>query len=158
MQPVNKKVPPTHIKSESVAFLLVVRNSVSEDFVVTYAVLVYPTAITGVSLNGINDTVFDFLDNTGVVGLSILRTRRTLVIPIKENNHSGNRLGRTVDLLSAIFEPLDAVHAACIFGYNTGVNIAALIGAPAYKTSTPFHTASEAIPRPVRFAAYIADL
>ena len=72
MQPVNKKVPPTHIKSESVAFLLVVRNSVSEDFVVTYAVLVYPTAITGVSLNGINDTVFDFLDNTDVVGLSIL--------------------------------------------------------------------------------------
>ena len=45
----------------------------------TYAVLVYPTAITGVSLNGINDTVFDFLDNAGVVGLSILRTRRTLV-------------------------------------------------------------------------------
>lgn len=26
----------------------------------TYAVLVYPTAITGVSLNGINDAVFDF--------------------------------------------------------------------------------------------------
>ena len=124
----------------------------------TYAVLIYPTAITGVSLNGINDTVFDFLDNTGVVGLSILRTRRTLVIPIKENNHSGNRLGRAVDPLSTIFEPLDAVHAACIFGYNTGVNIAALIGAPAYKTSTPFHTASETVPRPVRFAAYIADL
>ena len=75
MQPINKKEPPTHIKSESVAFALVVRNSVSEDFVVTYAVLVYPTAITGVSLNGINDTVFYFLNNTGVVGLSILRTR-----------------------------------------------------------------------------------
>ena len=134
---------------------LILRYSVSEDFVVTYAVLVYPTAITGVSLNGINDTVFDFLDNTGVVGLSILRTRRALVIPIKENNHSGNRLGRTVDLLSAIFEPLDAVHAACIFGYNPGVNIAALIGAPAYKTSTPFHTASEAIPRPIRLAALV---
>ena len=124
----------------------------------TYAVLVYPTAITGVSLNGINDTVFDFLDNTGVVGLSVLRTRRTLVIPIKENNHSGDRLGRTVDLLSAIFEPLDAVHAARIFRNNPSVDIAALIGTPAYKTSTPFHTASETIPRPVRFAAYIADL
>ena len=134
---------------------LILRHSVSEDFVVTYAVLVYPTAITGVSLNGINDTVFYFLDNAGVVGLSILRTRRTLVIPIKENNHSGNRLGRTVDPLSSIFEPLDAVHAACIFGYNTGVNIAALIGAPAYKTSTPFHTASEAIPRPIRLAALV---
>ena len=39
---------------------------------VIYAVLIYSAAITKVSLNGINDTVFDFLDNTGVVGLSIL--------------------------------------------------------------------------------------
>ena len=53
-------------------FPSVVRNSISEDFVVIYAVLVYSAAITRVSLNGINDTVFDFLDNTGVVGLSIL--------------------------------------------------------------------------------------
>ena len=124
--------------------MLVVRHSISEDFVVTYAVLVYPTAITGVSLNGINDTVFDFLDNAGVVGLSILRTRRTLVIPIKENNHSGDRLGCTVDPLSSIFEPLDAVHAACIFRHNPGVDIAALIGAPAYKTSTPLVNSSMA--------------
>ena len=43
--PINKKEPPTHIKSESVAFLLVVRNFVSEDFVVTCAVLVYSAAI-----------------------------------------------------------------------------------------------------------------
>ena len=53
-------------------FPSVVQNSISEDFVVIYAVLVYSAAITRVSLNGINDTVFDFLDNTGVVGLSIL--------------------------------------------------------------------------------------
>ena len=112
----------------------------------TYAVLVYPTAITGVSLNGINDTVFYFLDNAGVVGLSILRTRRTLVIPIKENNHSGNRLGRTVDPLSSIFEPLDAVHAACIFRHNPGVDIAALISTPADETGAPLHTAAEAVP------------
>ena len=106
----------------------------------------------------INDTVFDFLDNAGVVGLSVLRTRRTFIIPIKENNHSGDRLGRAIYPLSTVFEPLDAVHAACIFGYNPSVDIAALIGTPAYKTSAPFHTASEAVPRPVRFAAYIADL
>ena len=137
---------------------LILRHSVSEDFVVTYAVLVYPTAITGVSLNGINDTVFYFLNNTGVVGLSVLRTGAAYVIPIEENDHSGDRLGRAVYPLSTIFKPLDAVHAACIFRYNPGVNIAALIGTPAYKTSTPFHTASETIPRPVRFAAYIADL
>ena len=138
--------------------MLVVRNSVSEDFIVTYAVLVYSAAIAGVALNGIDDTVLNLLDNTGVVGLSVLRTRRTLVIPIKENNHSGDRLGRAVYPLPSIFEPLDAVHTACIFGYNSSVDIAALIGTPTYKTSTPFHTASEAVPRPVRFAAYISDL
>ena len=60
--------------------MLVVRNSVSEDFVMTYAVLVYPAAIAGVSFNGINDTVLDLLDNAGVVRLSVLRTRRTFVI------------------------------------------------------------------------------
>ena len=98
------------------------------------------------------------MDNPTTPVLSILRTRRTLVIPIKENNHSGNRLGRAVYPLSTIFEPLDAVHAARIFRHNPGVNIAALIGAPAYKTSTPFHTASEAIPRPIRLTAHIAHL
>lgn len=106
----------------------------------------------------INDTVLDLLDNAGVVRLSVLRTRRTFIIPIKENNHSGDRLGRAIYPLSTVFEPLDAVHAACIFGYNPGVDIAALIGTPAYKTSAPFHTASEAVPRPVRFAAHIAHL
>lgn len=106
----------------------------------------------------INDTVLDLLDNAGVVRLSVLRTRLALVIPIKENNHSGDRLGCTVDPLSSIFEPLDAVHTACIFGYNPSVDIAALFGTPAYKTSAPFHTASEAVPRPVRFAAHIAHL
>ena len=85
---------------------LILRHSVSEDFVVTYAVLVYPTAITGVSLNGINDTVFYFLNNTGVVGLSVLRTGAAYVIPIEENDHSGDRLGRAVYPLSTIFKPL----------------------------------------------------
>ena len=138
--------------------MLVVRNSVSEDFIVTYAVLVYSAAIAGVALNGIDDTVLDLLDNTGVVGLSVLRTGAAYVIPIEENDHSGDRLGRAVYPLPTIFEPLDTVYTARIFRNNPGVDIAALIGAPAYKTSTPFHTASETIPRPVRFAAYIADL
>ena len=90
---------------------------------------------------------FDFCENnTGVFGLSVLRTRRTLVIPIKENDHSGGRLSRAVDPMSSIFEPLDAVHTACIFGYNSGVNIAALIGAPDYKTSAPLHAAAKAVP------------
>ena len=137
---------------------LILRHSVSEDFVVTYAVLVYPTAITGVSLNGINDTVFYFLNNTGVVGLSVLRTGAAYVIPIEENDHSGDRLGRAVNPQTKNYKQQVAVHAARKFRNNPSVEITSLHGTPAYKTSTPFHTASETIPRPVRFAAYIADL
>ena len=106
----------------------------------------------------INDTVLDLLDNAGVVRLSVLRTRRTFIIPIKENNHSGDRLGRAIYPLSTVFEPLDAVHAACIFGYNPSVDIAALIGTPAYKTSAPFHTPAETVPRPIRLSAHISNL
>ena len=125
-------------------FCLVGDYAISENFIIANRVLIDAAAVAGVALNGIDDTVLDLLDNTGVVGLSILRTRRTLVIPIKENNHYGDRLGCTVDPLSSIFEPLDAVHAACIFRHNPGVDIAALIGAPAYKTSTPLVNSSMA--------------
>lgn len=124
----------------------------------SYAVLVHPAAIAGVALYGVNNAVFNLLHDADVIGLPVLRTRRTLVIPIKENNHSGDRLGRAVNPLSTVFELLDAIDAACKLGNNSGINVAALIGAPAYKTSTPFHTASEAIPRPIRLAAHIAHL
>ena len=123
-----------------------------------YAVLVYSAAIAGVALYGVNNAVFDLLHDADVIGLPILRAGVSLVIPVKEDNHSGDRLGRAVNPLSTVFEPLDAIGAACELGDNPGIDVAALVGAPRYKAGAPFHTASEAVPRPVRFAAYIADL
>ena len=135
-----------HPTKGDTVFCLVGDYAISENFIIANRVLIDAAAIAGVALDGVDNAVFDFLDNTGVVGLSILRTRRTFVIPIKENNHSGDRLGRTVDPLSTIFEPLDTVHAACIFGYNTGIDVSAFICAPTDEAGAPLHAAAEAVP------------
>lgn len=82
----------------------------------------------------------------------------TIALPIKENNHSGNRLGRSVKPLSSVLKPLCAVDAARKFRDNPSINIAALVSAPAYETGTPFHTRIEAVPTSVRLSADIADL
>jgi len=132
--------------------------TVPKDFIVSYAVLVYSATIARVALYSVDNTVFDLLHDADVIGLPVLRAGVSLVIPVKEDNHSGDRLGRAIDPLSTVFEPLDTIDAACKLGNNSGINVAALVGAPAYKTSAPLHSASEAVPRPVRFAAYIADL
>ena len=93
----------------------------------TYAVLVYPTAITGVSLNGINNTVFDFLDDTDMIGLPVLRAGVALIIPIEEDNHAGRGLHGVIRPLPTLPEPLDAVDTACELRNDTGVDIAAFI-------------------------------
>ena len=144
--------------SHSHLFYLILRYSVPKDFIVSYAVLVHPAAIAGVALYGVNNAVFDLLHDADVIGLPVLRAGVSLVIPVKEDNHSGDRLGRTVHPLSTVFEPLDTIDAACKLGNNSGIDIAALVGAPRYKAGTPFHTASKAISRPVRLTANIADL
>ena len=93
-----------------------------------------------------------------MIGLAVLRTGAAPVIPIEKDNHAGRGLHGVIRPLPTLPKPLHTIFTSSKFRTNARLNIAALIGAPAYKTSTPFHTASEAIPRPVRFAAYIADL
>lgn len=88
----NEKEPPTHIKSESVAFLLVVWNSIAENFVVTYAILVYSATIAGVALNGVDNAVFAFFHDADMFRLSILQAGRTFVISIEKDNHTGQSL------------------------------------------------------------------
>ena len=82
-----------------------------------------------------------------MVGLSVLGAGRTIRgIPIKEDNHARCRLNAVISPLSTVFEPLDTVHAACEFGNDTVFDIAALVGAPAHKAGTSFHTALKAVP------------
>lgn len=112
----------------------------------TYAVLVYPTAITGVSLNGINDTVFDLLDDTDMVGLTVLQAGVALVVPIEEDDHAGRGLHGVIRPLPTLPEPLDTVDTAGELGNDTGVDIAAFVCAPADEAGAPLHTAAEAVP------------
>ena len=128
------------------AYSLRAQNAVAQNLILSHGIAVYPAKISGIALYGIDDPVLHLLDDTHMVRLSILGAGAALVVPIEEDDHAGDRLVGAVYPLSSIFEPLDAVHTACIFGYNSGVNIAALIGAPAYKTSAPLHAAAKAVP------------
>ena len=109
-------------------------------------VLIDAAAIAGVALDGVDNAVFDLLDDTDMIGLTVLRARAALIIPVEEDDHAGRGLHRVICPLPTLPEPLDAVDATCEFGNDTGVDVAALVGAPGNKAGTPFHTAAEAIP------------
>ena len=61
---------------------------------------------------------------------SILRTGRTLIVPVKEDDHAWRRFNVVLSPLSSVSEPLDAIDAPCVFGDDTHFDISALIGAP----------------------------
>lgn len=52
-------------------------------------VLIDAAAIAGVALDGVNYAVFDLLDDTDMIGLTVLRAGAALVISIEEDNHAG---------------------------------------------------------------------
>ena len=82
-----------------------------------------------------------------MIGKTILRPGGAIRgIPIKEDNHARCRLDAVVGPLATVFEPLDAVHTTCEFWNDAVFDIAALVGTPAHKASTPFHTALKAVP------------
>ena len=112
----------------------------------TYAVLVYPTAIAGVALDGVDNAVFDFLDDTDMIGLTVLRTGAAPVIPIEKDNHAGRGLHGVIRPLPTLPEPLDTVDTACELRNDTSVDIAAFVCAPADETGAPLHTGVKSIP------------
>lgn len=57
-----------------------------------------------------------------------------------------------------LFEPGYTPFAAGEFGDDTGIDVAALVGTPANKAGTPFHTLRKSVPAPIGFTAHIADL
>ena len=62
-----------------------------------------------------------------MVGLSVLGTGGAIRgIPIEEDNHARCRLNAVVRPLSTVFEPLDAVHAACEPGNEHYLTLARL--------------------------------
>lgn len=109
-------------------------------------VLIDAAAVAGVALDGVDDAVFNFLDDTDMIGLTVLRAGTALVVPIEEDDHAGRGLHGVIRPLPTLPEPLDTVDTTCELRNDTGVDIAAFVCAPADETGAPLHTAAEAVP------------
>ena len=66
-------------------FCLVGDYTVAENFIIANRVLIDAAAIAGVALDGVDNAVFDLLDDTDMVGLTVLRAGAALVVPIEED-------------------------------------------------------------------------
>lgn len=127
-------------------FCLVGNYAVAENFIIANRVLIDAAAVAGVAFNGVDDAVFDLLDDADMIGLTVLRTGAALVVPIEEDNHAGRGLHRVIRPLPTLPEPLDTVDTACKLGNDAGVDIAAFVCAPADEAGAPLHAAAEAVP------------
>lgn len=135
-----------HPTKGDTVFCLVGDYAISENFIIGNRVLIDATAIAGVTLDGIDDAVFDFLNDTDMVGLTVLRAGTALVVPIEEDDHAGRGLHGVIRPLPTLPEPLDTVDTTCELRNDTGVDIAAFVCAPADEAGAPLHTATEAVP------------
>ena len=135
-----------HPTKGDTVFCLVCDYSISENFIIANWILIYPAAIAGVAFNGVDDAVFDLLDDTDMVRLTVLQAGVALVVPIEEDDHAGRGLHGVIRPLPTLPEPLDAVDTSGELGNDTGVDIAAFVCAPADEAGAPLHTAAEAVP------------
>ena len=127
-------------------FCLVGNYAVAENFIIANRVLIDAAAVAGVAFNGVDDAVFDLLDDTDMIGLTVLRARAALIIPVEEDDHAGRGLHGVIRPLPTLPEPLDTVNTTCELRNDTGVDIAAFICTPADETGAPLHAAAEAVP------------
>lgn len=135
-----------HPTKGDTVFCLVGDYAISENFIIANRVLIDAAAIAGVALDGVDNAVFDFLDDTDMIGLPVLRAGVALIIPIEEDNHAGRGLHGVIRPLPTLPEPLDTVDTACKLGNDTSVDIAAFVRTPADEAGAPLHAAAEAVP------------
>lgn len=140
-----KKTRCHPMKGDTV-FCLVGNYAISENFIIAKRILIDAAAVAGVALDGVDNAVFDFLDDTDMIGLTVLRAGAALVVPIEEDNHAGRGLHRVICPLPTLPEPLDAVDTSGELGNDTGVDIAAFVRTPADEAGAPLHAAAEAVP------------
>ena len=140
-----KKTRCHPMKGDTV-FCLVGDYAISENFIMANRVLIDAAAVAGVTLDGVDNAVFDFLDDANMISLTVLWAGAALVVPIEEDNHAGRGLHGVIRPLPTLPEPLDTVDTACELRNDTGVDIAAFVCAPADEAGPPLHTATEAVP------------
>lgn len=127
-------------------FCLVGNYAISENFIIAKRILIDAAAVAGVALDGVDNAVFDLLDDANMIGLAVLRARASPVIPIEKDNHAGRGLHGVIRPLPTLPEPLDTVDTACELRNDTGVDIAAFVRTPADEAGAPLHAAAEAVP------------
>lgn len=127
-------------------FCLVGDYSISENFIMANRVLIDAAAVAGVALDGVDNAVFDFLDDTDMIGLAVLWAGAALVVPIEEDDHAGRGLHGVIRPLPTLPEPLDAVDTSGELGNDTGIDITAFVRTPADEAGAPLHAAAEAVP------------
>lgn len=136
-------------------FCLVGNYAVTENLIMSRWILIYPATIAGVALDGVDNAVFDLLDDTDMIGLTVLRAGTALVVPIEEDNHAGRGLHGVIRPLPTLPEPLDTVDTAGELRNDTGVDIAAFVCTPADEAGAPLHRAAEAVPCPIGLSAHM---
>ena len=88
-------------------FCLVGDYAISENFIIANRVLIDAAAITGVTLDGVDDAVFAFFHDADVIGFAVLRAGCAVrVVPVEENDHAGRGVNRVIRPLLAAAEPL----------------------------------------------------
>ena len=135
-----------HPTKGDTVFCLVGDYAVAENFIMANRVLIDAAAVAGVALDGVDNAVFDFLDDTDMIGLAVLWAGAALVVPIEEDDHAGRGLHGVIRPLPTLPEPLDTVDTACELRNDTGVDIAAFVCAPADEAGAPLHTGVKSIP------------
>ena len=127
-------------------FCLVGDYAISENFIIANRVLIDAAAIAGVALDGVDDAVFDFLDDANMISLTVLWAGAALVVPIEEDNHAGLGLHGVIRPLSTLPEPLDTIDTSCELWNDTDIDVSAFICAPTDEAGAPLHAAAEAVP------------
>ena len=127
-------------------WFLRVQDPIAENFIIPDGILVLAAGVAGVALDGVDNAVFDLLNDTDMIGLTVLRARAALIIPVEEDDHAGRGLHRVICPLPTLPEPLDAVDTSGELGNDTGVDIAAFVRTPADEAGAPLHAAAEALP------------
>lgn len=135
-----------HPTKGDTVFCLVGDYAISENLIMANRVLIDAAAIAGVALDGVDNAVFDFLDDANMISLTVLWAGAALVVPIEEDNHAGRGLHGVIRPLPTLPEPLDTVDTACELRNDTGVDIAAFVCAPADEAGAPLHAAAKAVP------------
>ena len=135
-----------HPTKGDTVFCLVGDYAISENLIMANRVLIDAAAIAAVALDGVDNAVFDFLDDANMISLTVLWAGAALVVPIEEDNHAGRGLHGVIRPLPTLPEPLDTVDTACELRNDTGVDIAAFVCAPADEAGAPLHAAAKAVP------------